>query len=318
MKTRFIYKIVAVVICFMTISTATMQAQQQAYTSIFEGTKAYWNPAGAGVLPYMKTDVWFRQQWLGFGSTAPRTGFIGFEYPFSDMNMAAGAMVTFDQTGPVSKKGLNLNYNYQLRGFLTEEGQLSLGIRAGFQQYAFSKDDVLFYDTNDQLLQANNTSTIYPTVGAGFYYMSTTDEYYDNMFYFGGSYNQIYTTDVLINQFNQKRENHIVFNIGSKIYSPDSFIEPSLTVNYTNPEFIDFIAAARYEMRNAFWAGIGYSSVSEVSVEGGVILDKFGGRYGQLRAGVIGNISISDEIGNFGPGAEIYISYRFENGGGRW
>lgn len=302
---------IALISCILSATYTSSDAQQIAYTSMFDGTRSYWNPAASGLTPHIKTDLWFRQQWLGFGGNAPRTGFIGFQLPFVDMNMAASGMITFDQTGPVSKKGLQLNYNYQLRGVLSEDAKLSLGISAGFQQYAFSSSDVLFNDVNDQLLQGNNTSTLYPTFGAGFYYMSSTEEYYDNVFFLGGGYSQIYTTDVLINQYNQQRENHVVFNLGSRIYSRDSYLEPSLTVNYTNPEFIDFIAAMKYEMRDRFWLGFGYSSVSEIAVEGGFVLDRFGSRDGQLRIGVIGNIGISDNVSYFGPGAEFYVAYLF-------
>jgi len=260
----------------------------------------------------MQTDLWFRQQWVGFGSSAPRTGFIGFQFPFVDQNMAAGGMITFDQTGPVSKKGIILNYAYQLKGVLSEDAQLSLGFSGGFQQYAFSSSDVLYYDLEDVLLLGDNTSAFYPTVGGGIYYLSSTDTYYENVFFFGLSYNQIYATNVLVNSFNQERQNHIVFNIGSKIYSSNSYLEPSLTVNITNPEIIDFILGARYEMKNTFWAGLGYSSVNDVMVEGGYIIDRFGGRNGQLKLGVIGNIGIGENINSFGPGAEIYIAYMFQ------
>lgn len=287
-------------------------AQQTPYTSLFDGTKAYWNPAATGSTPHMQTDVWFRQQWLGFGSTAPRTGFIGFQMPFVDQNMAAGGMVTFDQTGPVSKVGLLLNYAYQLRGVLSEDSQLSLGISGGFQQYSFSNTDVIFYDVNDVLLQDGATSSLYPTVGAGIHYLSSTDEYYENVFFFGLSYNQLYATNVLVNGFNQERRNHMVLNVGSRIYSRESYIEPSLTVNVTSPEFVDFIAGAKYELENVFWAGLGYSSVNELMIQGGVIIDRFGSRDGQLKLGVIANIGVSDNISNFGPGAEFYAAYMFD------
>lgn len=286
--------------------------QQIAHTSTFEGTKAFWNPAATAITPAMQTDVWFRQQWLGFGNTAPRTGYVGFQMPFTDLSMGAGGAVHFDQTGPVSKAGLQLNYSYQLKGILRENSQLSLGISAGFQQYSFNKDNVIFNDPNDVLLQANNTSALYPTVGAGLYYMSSTEAYYENNFFFGLSYNQLYSTDVLINDFNQRRERHVIFNIGSKIYGDESFIEPSLTVNVTTPEIINFIAAAKYEMRDRFWVGLGYSSVSELVLQGGYVLDRIASRYDQLRIGIIGNVGINDSVSNFGPGTELYISYRFE------
>jgi len=309
LKTTLVHIAVLAAVLFM---APLCHGQQIAHTSTFEGTKAFWNPAATAITPAMQTDVWFRQQWLGFGSTAPRTGYVGFQMPFTDLSMGAGGMVHFDQTGPVSKAGLQLNYSYQLKGILRENSQLSLGISGGFQQYSFNKDNVIFNDQNDVLLQANSTSALYPTIGAGLYYMSSTDAYYENSFYFGLSYNQLYSTDVLINDFNQQRERHVIFNIGSKIYGDDSFIEPSLTVNVTTPEIINFIAAAKYEMRDRFWVGLGYSSVSELVLQGGYVIDRIASRYDQLRIGIIGNIGINDSVSNFGPGTELYISYRFD------
>jgi len=312
MNTLHQYSKLTLLLAFMLTISNSLFAQQLAHTSTFEGTKAYWNPAATAITPHMQTDLWFRQQWVGFGSTAPRTGYIGFQMPFVDQNMGAGGMVHFDQTGPVSKTGLQLNYNYQLRGILREDAQLSLGISAGFNQYAFNKDNVIFNDANDVLLQANTNSILYPTIGAGLYYLSSTDTYYDNVFYFGLSYNQLYATDVLINDFNQERERHMIFNMGTKIYSSESYVEPSLTVNVTSPEIVNFIAAIKYELRDRFWAGIGYSSVSELVLQGGYVIDRIASRYDQLRIGIIGNVGINDAISNFGPGTEIYIAYRFE------
>jgi len=85
-----------------------------------------------------------------------------------------------------------------------------------------------------------------------------------------------------------------------------------LIINYTNPEIVDFIATAKYEMRNTFWMGFGYSSVSDISVEGGYILDDVGSRDSQLRLGIIGHIGVSEGASNFGPGAEVYVAYLFD------
>lgn len=288
-----------------------VHAQQIAHSSIIDDTKAFWNPASIGLTPHMKTDVWLRQQWFGFGGTAPRTGFIGVEYPFVDNNMTLGGMATFDQSGPIKKTGMQVNYSYQLRGVLNDEAMLSLGIKTGAHQYSFNKNDVLYND-NDDILLNDNTSTLYPTFGAGMYYKSTTEEWYETVFYAGVAYQQIFATDVLVNDFNQERQNHIFMNIGTKIYSSESYVEPSLAVNYTAPEIINFIAKIKYEMRNRFWMGFGYSSVSEISLEGGYILDDFGNRNSQLKIGMVGHIGVSEGSSQFGPGAEIYAAYLFD------
>ena len=289
-----------------------LSAQQLAQSTFVEEAKHYWNPAATGVDENMRTSLFFRQQWLGFGSSAPRTGFLSFQYPFVDMNMSAGAIINFDQTGPVSKKGLQLTYAYKLKEVLGEDSQLSLGINAGFQQYVFNPSGEIFNDEGDQLLQGGSSSALYPAIGAGVYYLSSTREYYENVFFVGFAYRNAFTTDVLVNESNQERERHIHFNVGTRVYQQDSYIEPSISVNYSKPDLIDIRAGLRYEMQDAFWAGLGYSTNNEVSFQGGVILPEFGNRYGSLRIGALGNFGISDSLSVFGPGFEFFIGYGYD------
>jgi len=297
---------------FLITGTFSIKGQQLAQSSFVEEAKHYWNPAVTGLDEDMKTSLFFRQQWLGFGSSAPRTGFASFQYPFNDMNMAAGAIVNFDQTGPVSKKGLQLTYAYKLREILGEDSQLSLGINAGFQQYVFDPSGEVFNDQGDALLQGGSSSAMYPAIGAGVYFLSSTREYYENVFFAGLAFRNAFTTDVLIQDRNQAREQHIHLNIGTRVYQDDSFIEPSLTINYSKPEVVDIRAGLRYEMEDLFWGGLGYSTINEVTFQGGVILPKFGDRYGNLRIGLLGNISITDDIQNFGPGIEFFVGYGYD------
>ena len=287
------------------------ESQQMAQSSFVEDAKHYWNPAATGVDNTMKTSLFFRQQWLGFGG-GPRTGFLSFQYPFVDMNMSAGAIVNFDQTGPVSKKGLQLTYAYKLRDILGDDSQLSLGINAGFQQYAFDPASQIFNDVDDVLLQGSSSSAIYPTIGGGVYFLSNTKEYDGNVFFAGLAYRNAFTTDVLINGSNQKRERHIHFNIGTRVYQQYSYIEPSITVNLTSPDQVDIRAGLRYEMDDAFWGGLGYSTTNEVSFQGGIIIPDFGNRYAKLRVGALANIGISADVKEFGPGFEIFVGYLYD------
>ncbi len=287
------------------------ESQQLAQSSFVDEAKHYWNPAATGVDHNMRTSLFFRQQWLGFGG-GPRTGFLSFQYPFVGMNMSAGAIVNFDQTGPVSKKGLQLTYAYKLKDFLGEDSQLSLGINAGFQQYAFDPSSQIFNDVDDVLLQGSSTSTAYPAVSGGVYFLSNTKEYDGNVFFAGMAYRNAFTTDVLINGTNQKRERHVHFNIGTRVYQRYSYIEPSITVNYTAPEQVDIRAGLRFEMEDAFWGGLGYSTVNELSIQGGFVIPEFGNRYAKLRIGALGNIGLSDDVKEFGPGFEIFIGYLYD------
>ena len=304
-----IYIYLTIFIVFGIIQKGT--SQQMAQSSFIDEAKHYWNPAATGIDHNIRSSLFFRQQWLGFGQ-GPRTGFLSFQYPFIDMNMSAGAIINFDQTGPVSKKGLQLTYAYKLKDFLGDDSQLSMGINAGFQQYVFNPSTQIFNDTEDVLLQGSSTSTAYPTIGGGVYFLSNTKEYDGNVFFAGLAYRNAFTTDVLINGSNQKREKHIHFNVGTRVYQQYSFIEPSITVNLTAPEQVDIRAGLRFEMEDAFWGGLGYSTTNEVSIQGGFILPEFGNRYAKLRIGVLGNIGISSDVKNFGPGFEIFVGYVYD------
>jgi len=75
---------------------------------------------------------------------------------------------------------------------------------------------------------------------------------------------------------------------------------------------IDLRAGLRYEMEDAFWGGVGYSTSNEVTFQGGVILPEIGGRYGSLRIGFLGNVGIGSVSSNFGPGLEFFLGYGYD------
>ena len=306
MKKIYILSLVLFTFC------VKVKGQQLAHSSFAEYSKHYWNPAVTGIDNTLRTSLFFRQQWIGFGANPPRTGFLSVQYPFEDLNMAAGAIVNFDQTGPVSKKGIQFLYAYTLQGILGDDSQLSLGINAGIQQFVFDPSNLVFNDLDDQLLTGNRTSSIFPAISGGFYYVSSTKDYEDNVFFAGLAFRNAFTTNVLVNDNNQARENHIHFNVGGRIYQQDTYVEPSLTLNYVTPEIVDVRLGIRYEIENAFWGGLGYSSFNEVSIQGGVVLDEFVSRYGNLRVGAIGSFSISSNVVNLGPSFEILLSYGFQ------
>jgi len=115
----------------------------------------------------------------------------------------------------------------------------------------------------------------------------------------------------LSNTITAPRVRHYFFNAGTRFYNYDSMIEPSVQVNYLDPELIDIILGVRYELEDTFWAGINYSSVNELSINGGVILNDVGDKFSSLRIGAMANIN-AGPIMSAGPGLEFYIAYRFD------
>jgi type IX secretion system PorP/SprF family membrane protein len=287
------------------------QAQQIPNSSHMTETKAFWNPAATANGYDMITDGFFRMQWIGFEG-APFSGMASFQYPFVNLNMSAGVFLHFDQTGPVGKIGGKFNYAYKIKEFFGRYDQLSLGLSANLQMYSFDPAKTTFNDANDAVLAVNRTTTFFPAAGIGLYYLSSTRAYRENAFYFGLATNQIFSSNVLVNNVDQERANHWHFNVGGKIYSYDMMFEPSIMANLVSPSVIDVLYSLKMEMRNAFWAGLGYASSGTIAAQGGVILDQFGSKFGSMRIGVLANYGLFRGLGELGPGAELYVGYNFD------
>lgn len=306
-----ILKSVVCVLCFI-LSMKTISAQQLPYMSQFNNTGFMWNPAMTGLDYNMQTTVFFRQQWLGFEG-APRTGFVGFEYPWTRQNMSFGGAIITDQTGPISKNGAKFTYAYKLNKLLNRDDQLSFGISVDIAQFTYDPTGEIFNDTGDLLLNTARSSVLFPSVGGGFFYTSNTDNYDDNSFYFGLSGTQVYATEILLDRGNFDRKMHWFSSLGTKIYLDREYLlEPRLQVNVVNSELIDVMANVIFEMEETFWAGLGYSSAMELSFQGGYILPDFFARYSELRIGALANIGLSNKLKEFGPGFEIFVAYKYD------
>lgn len=296
---------------FICIVLSSGISQQLANSSHFTESRTAWNPAFTAIGNDMIFDGFFRMQWLGF-SGAPVSGFTSFQYPLLNQNMSGGAILHFDKTGPVSKLGVQLNYAYMLKSFLSRYGQLSFGISGNFQQYSFNGSDQIYNDQNDNLIVSSRTSSFFPSIGGGFYYTTSTREYKENSFFIGAAVNQIYTTKVLVNNFDQVRQKHIHFNLGGRFYSYDTYIEPMITANIVNPDIIDVLYGLKFEKENTFWAGLGYASSGMMAFQGGIILDQFGNKYSKLRIGGLASYGIGSTLAKTGPGFELYVGYNFD------
>jgi len=289
-------------------------SQQIGYLSQFNETNAFWNPAATAPSTIMSYDLFVRQQWLGF-SGAPRTMYASVMYPLVDQNMSLGGSIYNDSTGPLSRIGVKLNYAYKLKGILSEDAVLAMGISAAFQQFSFNGSDETFVDQEDGLIASGRESTTVPFVSAGIYY-NTHPEDYDrgaNSFYFGLAYNQVYASDLLVNESNFELQQHVFFTVGGKIMSYDSYFEPSISTNFVKPDVLDYIFSLKYEKEDAFWTGLGYSSVNDIAVQGGFIIDRFmNNRYAKLKIGALANILITQTGRDLGPGFEMFISYQHD------
>lgn len=295
------------------LSLAYAESQQLGYVSTFSETNPYWNPATTAPGNSLQADGFFRQQWAGF-SGAPRTAYASVMMPIIDYNMSFGGIITLDQTGPIGKLGIKGNYAYKLNGVFTDDGILAFGVSAAVEQFRYNGSDEVFRDAGDVLVESGKATAFFPSVTAGIYLNTNPlEDGYSNPFYVGLAFQQAYATELTVGEAKLERVGHINFMIGTKIFSYDSYIEPSMRVNFVSPEILNYTLSAKYEMLDIFWAGLGYSSVSDVIVEGGYILSDFmGNRYAKLRLGAAANYSLTNRGSDLGPGFELLVSYVYE------
>lgn len=301
------------IIALIIIINIKLQAQQLPYLSQLGDAKTYWNPAMTALNTSSNLDLFLRQQWVGFGG-APSTGFINYDYPFLKSNMGMGGSLLYDKTGPLSKIGVQLNYSYKVVDALGEDSQLSLGISAGGQNYSLNTANAIINQIEDPLLINNSRSGFFPSIGAGIHFISDTRGYKsDNSFFVGLAYQQAYQSNLLISAWNQKRFRHFILDFGTRLYGDAGYFEPCFTVNYVNPELLNLQLNAKFEMRDKFWAGLGYSTINDLSIQGGIIFNEVAGRDTKLRLGLLANAGItSNSLTNFGPGFEFFMRYELD------
>ncbi len=299
---------------FGILMTQVTNAQQIGYSSQFNESVSFWNPATSAPTTFVQTDAFFRQQWIGFNG-APQTTYASLMFPLIDYNMSLGGILYNDSSGAVSRTGIKINYAYKLREFITDNGLLAFGISANMQQFRFNGNDQSFVDAGDNIITEGKNNTFFPSIGGGIYFNTNPKDFYreENSFYFGLAFNQIYATNVLVDSSDFDRTQHLHFLVGGKIMGEDSYIEPSLSANYVSPSILNYNLTLKYEKENTFWAGLGYSSVSDVSIQGGYIMDRFlGNRYAKLRVGALANTMLTEYSKDLNPGVEVFIRYEVD------
>ena len=302
---RIIYTLLGVFGCSL------LFGQQLTQTTPIQDLQHIWNPAFTAPGTKMDASIYYRRQWLGFDG-APSTAVASLQYPFVDMNMSAGAQIIADRTGPVSKTGLQVNYAYKLKELINRDDQLSFGINGYFHQFGFDGQGLMVRDQDDVVLTTNRQTKFIPAFGVGMAYFSNTEEYNgENLFYFGIAGLQILESDLLLETGNAQRARHYFVNMGTKLFGYNHYIEPSFQVNFVKPDLIAYVLSGKFELEESFWAGLSYSSVNDVSINGGVILNEIAGRYTQMKIGALATIN-GGAIASAGTSFELFMSYTLD------
>lgn len=150
-------------------ATTSLHAQQDPMYSqyMFNGLSV--NPAYAGVRGTPSMTALYRNQWVGVEG-APTTFTFSADAPVKNEKMALGLNMVQDKIGISNNFMLNLIYAYHIH--FANDGQLSLGLQAGINQFKADYSAVETSMTPGQIDDAfgYSTTSLFPNFGFGAYY----------------------------------------------------------------------------------------------------------------------------------------------------
>lgn len=177
------YLTILVLVLVTTVSGLAQQDPQ--YTQYMYNTQVV-NPAYAGSRDALSFGALYRTQWVGLEG-APKTGTFTVNSPIGSLdNMGLGLSIVRDEIGPAIESNVNVDYSYTVN--TSDTGELSFGIKAGFDLLDVDFTKLNIFDTNDPRFQNNVDNKVQPQVGAGVYY-------HTEKFYAGLSVPNFFTTD---------------------------------------------------------------------------------------------------------------------------
>lgn len=302
--------------CMVCLSSA--HGQQRAQFSQYMANYYLLNPAVAGTEKFIDVKAGFRSQWVGFEggpvtyyvSAHSALGHHGKDYThhkgYKKGWNGVGGYLFNDITGPTSRLGGQMSYSYNIP--LYRHTRMSLGVSAGFQQYALDGSDFVLVNYNDKTLPQNRVTSLLPDASIGAWV-------YSMRWYAGVSIHQILQSEVdfgnnAIAKTNgvdiSKLNNHYFLTAG--VYLPinaDIEMVPSFTVKAVNPApiSVDLNAKISYQ-KELYWMGLSYRSLDSFTLMIGTTIKN--------RLGISYSFDLTtSELRKFNTGSnEIVISYK--------
>ena len=294
---------------------STTHAQQLPFKNLFSETNFVTNPGMTGFWNYLEFGATYQQQWSEFNQ-APKNMMAYIQAPLIEQKMSLGGSVMHDQVGLLEQNAVSLNYAFKLHLGIKRRDQLAIGIGANFFQVSLNNSEYLGLQADDPNLVGQTSSVFKPNFSAGIFYASDSRSS-DNNFLFGGVglYSAIPQQLGLVNEAGdiQKFDRVIQANgiVGMRFTDGVNFVEPNLSVDFSQPNILHLLASVRFDFNEQFWGGVGYATSNMMYLNLGTTISGSFLQDGSLRVGSTISANTSQLINQFGIGYEFYLSYRF-------
>ena len=140
-------------------------AQQEAQYTHYMYNPSIINPAFTGYRNTLSATLLHRSQWIGL-SGAPTSQTFSISSPLTNEKVALGLNLSNDIVGPLTDMAINGDFAYTI---LTENSNLSFGLKAGIKRMTFDPSKLTFEDQTDSDFNIIKNQ-ILPQIGIGFMY----------------------------------------------------------------------------------------------------------------------------------------------------
>lgn len=256
-----------VLIVFGVCSAIQSQAQQSVQFTQYIFNSLSVNPGYAGYKEEWFAQTGLRSQWTGMEG-APKTGNVSIDGVLDPINKrhGVGLQVGVDALGAQSATTFYANYALRLQLDELDTHRLSLGVAAGFTQYALDGNKLHSGSGTDPFVPRGKISSWNPDIRLGVYYSSLK-------WYAGLSVQDLFSgsdsnDDFRFNENNLESlyRNVSLYFIGGALFSLEKGLQlrPSILLkdDFKGPTSLDI--NAMFIFNNKFWIGGGYRTRAKV------------------------------------------------------
>ena len=210
-----------------------------------------YNPAYVGATDGYFAKAFYATQWLGFDQ-APTSQLLDIQHLTEDRKTGYGLSLMNDTFGAV--QNLNIEANYALHLQLDETMQLSLGLKAGFNNFRIDYSLLSIYDPTETIYTQGNLSETKPLVGVGAYV-------FDRDWYIG------FATPNLLNNQTLDDNNTFVYSKASHFYLNGGYVYPlsqdfdwhnSILMQIVNGSPLEYLLTSKAVYRSQYIFGVQY------------------------------------------------------------
>ncbi|PKQ69265.1 PorP/SprF family type IX secretion system membrane protein [Raineya orbicola] len=255
-------------LCFWIFYGVAQAQQDPLYTQYVFNTAAI-NPAYVGSHNLLNAGLLYRKQWAGI-TASPTTATLGIDAPLWQNRLGAGLLVGLDKIGKTQSFELSTQYAYRIP--TANNGNLALGLQAGFTQYSFRGSDLIY---NSSQLNGNNTNsdpTLEENITRTLFNVGTGIWFNNEHFFAGFSVPRIIThrfsqnTQGLL-QSQARQYRHYFLMAGYVFELNENFqLKPSALLRAVEAAPLNFDVTLQSWYKQRFGAGLSYRHQANLSV----------------------------------------------------